>query len=614
MPNIDNSSRTTVLMDRFILSFSGIVTVLTLGWVLWYCRFGIDFTDEGFYLVWMSNPYNYSVSATQFGFIYHPLYKLLDGNIAALRQANILITFSLSWCLSNILLKSVYGNQSLKNLHRVIISGAISIASLVSLVFAGLWLPTPSYNSLALQALLIAATGLLLADRHAGRVSVIGWFLVGVGGWLAFMAKPTTAAALVFISGFYLALARKLNIRLLLMSVATAISLTILFALVIDGSLTAFFERLKSGVEMYRILDGGHSTVKFLNMIYFQLGSRVWFLLIIFTVLTFTGTYISHIKMSTLAHGGSIVSIMFGLASLAIILGLTPKMIITGRFQGLLFWTIPLAAMLAGFSIDRFNWFSKISRTQWPLVLMLLVFPFGYAFGTSNEMLVNSALAAIFWVLAGFIFLIPFSSNQNSPALLLPLAFVVQMIAVILINSGMENPYRQHQSLRTNNFNLDIGKSGSSLVLSQGFGQYVAEAVDTANQAGFKHGMPMIDLTGQSPGLLYAMGASNIGQAWTVGGYPGSDALAVMMLKNVMCQELASAWLLAEPEGPIKISPEILMSFGANIATDFISVGRFMTAEGAGGYSKVRVQHLLKPTRSVGDAMAACVAGRRPNQ
>ena len=116
----------------------------------------------------------------------------------------------------------------------------------------------------------------------------------------------------------------------------------------------------------------------------------------------------------------------------------------------------------------------------------------------------------------------------------------------------------------------------------------------------------MIDLTGQSPGILYAMGASNIGQPWTIGGYPGSDALAVAMLKKVTCKELAAAWLLAEPEGSRKISPEILLSFGANLATDYEIVDTFKTAEGAGGYKEVRVQQLLKPVRSVDAAINAC--------
>jgi hypothetical protein len=124
----------------------------------------------------------------------------------------------------------------------------------------------------------------------------------------------------------------------------------------------------------------------------------------------------------------------------------------------------------------------------------------------------------------------------------------------------------------------------------------------------------MIDLSGQSPGILYAIGASNIGQAWTIGGWPGSDKLAVDMLKEVSCKQLSRAWLLAEPDGPRKISPGILSSFGANMARDFEIVGTFKTAEGAGGYKEVRVQQLLKPSRAIDAAMTACVAGRTTKQ
>ena len=111
---IGKTSQTTDLAERVILTCSAISTVLILGWVLWFCRYGIDVTDEGFYLVWMSNPFNYSISTSQFGFIYHPLYELLDGNIVALRQANILITFSLAWMLGIGFLKTVFGNKSLE--------------------------------------------------------------------------------------------------------------------------------------------------------------------------------------------------------------------------------------------------------------------------------------------------------------------------------------------------------------------------------------------------------------------------------------------------------------------------------------------------------------------
>src|ERR1700737_2646485 len=78
-----------------------------MGWVMLRCRSGFEFTDEGFYLNWISNPWDYHASVTQFGFVYHPLYKLVGGDIALLRQPNVLISFALGWALCFTLLRSI---------------------------------------------------------------------------------------------------------------------------------------------------------------------------------------------------------------------------------------------------------------------------------------------------------------------------------------------------------------------------------------------------------------------------------------------------------------------------------------------------------------------------
>ena len=74
-------------------------TVLILYFIFKFSAYGIDFTDEGFYLNWIQNPFLYKSSLSQFGYIYHPLYNLVDGNIAWLRRLNFLITFALAFTL-----------------------------------------------------------------------------------------------------------------------------------------------------------------------------------------------------------------------------------------------------------------------------------------------------------------------------------------------------------------------------------------------------------------------------------------------------------------------------------------------------------------------------------
>src|ERR1017187_10193684 len=83
------------LLRVYLLLICLACTLLALGWILVNCTRGFEFTDEGYYLTWTAHPFRYDWSISQFGFIYHPLYNLLRGNIGMLRQANVLIFLAL---------------------------------------------------------------------------------------------------------------------------------------------------------------------------------------------------------------------------------------------------------------------------------------------------------------------------------------------------------------------------------------------------------------------------------------------------------------------------------------------------------------------------------------
>jgi hypothetical protein len=100
--SIDQKIRRTTSspMQNGLVALCAVGVILLISWRSKYSAYGIDFTDESFYLLWIANPFIYDESITQFSFVYHPLYRLLNGDVAALRQANILITFALAWGLT----------------------------------------------------------------------------------------------------------------------------------------------------------------------------------------------------------------------------------------------------------------------------------------------------------------------------------------------------------------------------------------------------------------------------------------------------------------------------------------------------------------------------------
>lgn len=591
-----NQSPSARFSQYFLIVLAAVGTFLILGWLLKYSSYGIDFTDESFYLVWISNPFIYDGSVTQFGFIYHPLYRLLGGDIAAVRQANILITFGFAWGLTYFFLASLA--PGLKEFRVTLLTVAAGLATSVFTLFDS-WLLTPSYNSLALQSLLVSALGLVLADKTAYRASIIGWVLIGVGGWLAFMAKPSTALALAVGVLIYLLLARKFSVRMLALAIACALALLLVSALLIDGSAVGFIKRIQLGIEFSERLGGGHALSQILRLDdEFLLDAkfkRAIFLLSGVLSLSLLSMCMENKKWSFF---GLLISIGFFTFTALLTLGQIHRTAEFGRFQGLLVFGVVYAMAITALVFGRLQALRAISAQQWAIAALFLIMPYGYVFGTNGHYWQASSSAAIFWLLAGLTLLGPLIRERASWSLALLVALAVQTVTATLLQTGFEQPYRQPQPLRLNVSTLEIGVQRSTLTLSEGYFAYITSAMVAAKKAGFEPNVPMIDLSGQSPGILYALGAENIGQAWTIGGYSGSLRLAETALKQVSCEKVAQAWVLHEPDGARSIPITLMESLGLSFPGSYKKVDHWQTAEGAGGYNIPRAQELYRPINS----------------
>lgn len=582
----------SVCLERLSLGLCAVATVSLLAWMFHYSQFGIDFTDESFYLVWMSNPFEFSWSLTQFGFVYHPLYRMLDGDIAALRRVNIGLVFGLAWCLTALVMHSASTGMARNRLSLAVVSAGLSAASLVA--FSS-WLVTPNYNSLTFQALLIASIGLVLAGTNARPQSLCGWMLIGIGGWLAFMAKPSTAAVLAVAASVYLLATRKLSLKLLSVAIATAALALVLSATIMDGSLRAFVVRLQTGLAFYGYLNAGHDAFASFRLDSFHLLTSEKHVMKVTAMLAFAGGWIAlrtGVRWSSLAAA---VSLCFFGGIAMLIAGAVDLNIALGTYRGLILFAVALAS--AGLAVVAWlrGSIGRIQSQQLGMVLLFAVMPYLYAFGTNGNYWWAASFVSFFWLLSGMSALGALAAVKQGWHFALPLSLAAQLMTVLVVLAGMKQPYRQPQALQHNTSTTTIGREGSSLVLSAGYARYLNAIEQARSDSGLPSGTPMIDLTGQSPGVLYAMQAQSLGQAWTVGGYPGSQKLAEASLAKVPCDALSRAWLLVEESGPRRITTAVVESYGAKFATDFALAGSWQTAPGAGGYSESREQKLFKP-------------------
>lgn len=588
------------------LGLLAITSVVFLIRMLAIANRGIDFTDEGYYLAWISNPWIFMGEASQFGYVYHPIYLLVNGNIALLRQLNVLAIFLLAFILAHMALSRFGRPYSPTFKFYWTMALSLAIAS-TSLIFFQIWILTPSYNSLAFQALLVAGIGLLLAETAEDRWKLLGWLLVGIAVWLAFMAKPTTAVILALIIAIYFIEAPRSRFLPAALAAFATIMLILLFALFVHGSITSFFDSLNEGASFARSI-GGSSSYSIGSVIRLDIRqpSPRELLLIVSTciVLTTTVLLISRSHAERLFAGLTAITVLAGLI-LAIAFNIPA--VKPSNFFALQMWAVPIAAaaaLVVAFMRGNTKWLPS----RWTLPLCLGLFPFAYTFGTMSNYWASGAAAGFFWVIAGVFLLCNYPNITRG---LLPLAAYSQFLTILVVLLALQYPYRQTWPVNGQTEPVSFA-SGAKLLLSADAASYLNELNAAAAASGFTPGDPVIDLTGRSPGALFVMGAKPVGRAWIIGGYAGSETTARKALQRAGCREISHSWLLTEPNGVRSLPLSILDEFGIQTQTDYAPAASIRPP--AAEPTREITQILLHPTRTVEDMTSICEARQQKKE
>lgn len=579
------------IIERVSVAGCLALTVLILLRFFYYSNYGFDFTDEGFYLNWISRPWDYTVSGSQFGYLYHYLYLLVNENIAALRVANVLLTLTLAVVLTHMMFADYFGAMKLSTLH--IIAIVLSISSAV-MHLSQSWLVTPNYNSLTLQGLLLVAIGVAALLRSSTIYKEgFGCTLIGFGGWLVFMAKPSSASLLAIVVLTFMLISSKCSLWHILIAAVVASLLLVLSAFFLDGGTSVFADRLTKAFNNAVVLNSGHSIVGSFRLDYPKAISLVVFLYIpiAFSQIIYIVANIKH-KIA--------VTVIFFLVSSSILLvwfdSLTPTVASSlGRSRKSLFIIPVLTAVIAICTKLAFEKGLKIRRYVTAEMFFFSSFPYIYVFGTNNNYWHASAPASIFIILALLKILISLIPRHSAVFVLLVVGITVQIVSALALNFGIYFPHRQPQSLALNTMSIPVGVAGSELKMAAHSAAYISNARVELLRAGFTQSTGVLDLTGQSPGLLFAVGAKSIAQPWLVGGYKGSDLLAIEALRDVSCSDLRRSWVLTEPEGWRRISVHVLRASGINFPDNYELIASWAVPVEIAGKKSRGIQNLYRP-------------------
>jgi hypothetical protein len=278
---------------------------------------------------------------------------------------------------------------------------------------------------------------------------------------------------------------------------------------------------------------------------------------------------------------------------------------------GIWFFALPLALSVfifadnvfrSGSSLESLPIGSAAVAASARLVLILLI-PFGFGFGTNTGIWSKAISASLIFVSVAVYLLVQLQPRLMRSALSgFLLCYLAGVALMAPSHAGFYvNPQRQPQPLYLNRSVTLVGK-GSPLILSDGFSEYIENARAALSRNGFVVGTPILDLSGQSPGLIYALEGRAVGQAWMIGGYKGSNQLGANAISKISCKDLHSSWLIIEPGGPRSLDLSILQKFGIDIkdSSRYEKVIAIDVPRGAGGYDIDRGQVIFRPVATSG--------------
>lgn len=551
------------------------------------CFYGIDFSDEGRHLNEIRFSYSYSWAASQYGILLHPIANLLNFNLPALRVLNLFFTFFLSAFAAAIQI-----NKSASNLkpNRSLVLAICLSFGLFGLTFFNLWLPTPSYYSLTFQSLLIFWISFKYVDiRKNMSVSLRKIAVLSLATTLVFLAKPSTFLIVGLISVASIWVYAKNKTFSTFSYVLTTIIFLTMFSLVSFANPLHLFERVFISSRFMSIQD---PLYRLENVFRFDPFPFSWELLLLIFIFTFL--IASLVRIFTKLRGDTFsVTVVSHFVVISLVIFVFAKNYNFLSNPIILF----IASIFLSFSlVTNLSWKEKSLLKRAPSSnAALLLLPFAYAIGSNGNLWVVSAQAIFFLVLYSLEIVLSIngkSLQEFSQKLILAICLP---LAVFSLEYGISHPYRQMSSIEEQKANAIQDRNMGYALIEKDVEHALQQMYVSAAKVGLRAGQPIIDLTGQSPLALFSLKAYPVGSPWMVGGYSGSNTLAIEVLKEVRCSMLINAWVLTEPGGPRSLNAEeVLNSFGSNLE-NYKDVATWYTPKGSGGYLDRRVQKLYKP-------------------
>ncbi len=527
-----------------------------IGLFVWMAGHGLDFTDESYYLLNYQHWRTLTATSTFFGAYFEWPFRALGGDVGAMRIFGLVLLVAaggfFTWRVF------VFRRDAAEPVPwRYVIAGMAGSLYYYSFVTT---LRAPSYNLLVLFCILVA-TGLLLVltEGRSSRERLL-WVSFGYGLLVGACALTKATSALAMVVCHLVFLLTFGPVKRVPEWVAVAAAGVAANLLALHLAQPRWFDVLREGVLLTTTLDARYTTIPF---------GALWD-----AVLRGATRLLPALAIGALAF--VIVVRRCGrphrwVMSLLVVL-----------LVGGIFWTIQVQGYgkswwaLIAFGTALLWMAERLCREtpvpRWcdvrgvaALTVLLFMMPICYSIGTNGSLPAHTQMAAVFAIVAMMLPLRRLHAlgllHERALSVALALMCVPMLVSQWRSLGDPAFAYRLRNGLMDQQQPLALGSNGRVLKIDAITREGVVKLTQSLVDAGYRTGEPIIDATGDGPGLVYALGGRPLGVAWMIAGYPGSERVAARVLDTLPPAELRRAWVLTAEDNPraLRGFPELLI-------------------------------------------------------
>jgi len=512
---------------------------------------GIDPTDESFYLLYYAAPARHLFWVSWFQFVGSLWYGLAGGSVFGLRlwgYATMLACAIL--CVAG--LTREYPNLLIRDSNRAL--ALISICSMYATLFMPAIL-TPGYNSITAcgLALVLGGAGLL---RGARTRSMAGSFLVGIGCALVVLGKPSSSPVLLGLLGLWAWGARP-GRRPLLLAIPICVAAVLAIMLIhlpISAIWRLVWEPINFIMSFHRVREPMH----FAGVAKYLLG----FSLIFCSLAALAAVCPKRFAAPGVVALSAVAAFMVGRSNSFGIHALAP---------GLALGLILLTAVLSRPGLRRF---AQSEGPPLELILLSFALPFCYFLGSAVPLTMTFGNASFFWWITVLLCLGRMAPSSWARNLSLFCFISCALWLAIWSWQAFSSPHRHESRIWEETAALTVVPGLERVHVTPAYQSWIQRLRAEAESAGFRPGMPVLDISGGGPGLMLFIEASPAGCDWILGGYRMSTEYLRFALDRISTEDRRRCWVLRlkGDQQFLRFDLEVLREYGIDLERGYEAV------------------------------------------